>query len=168
MGSQERARAFASRAVDGVVHPIRVARPVAASGAPLEPRAARRQGSSGPHRFPPLEVLVGEREHRLYVLEPEGIEYIESQDNYVKFHSGGVAYISRDSVKRLAAVLSGSGFVRIERSLLLNVRAIVYAQRAGRGTYSFTLLSGSVVRSGQKYRAEILRVLPLAHRSQRE
>ena len=46
-------------------------------------------------------------------------------------------------MKRLAGELAALGFIRIERSLLLNVRSILYAQRVGRGTYAFTLSSGS-------------------------
>lgn len=107
-------------------------------------------------------MLVGEREHRLYVLAPEDVDYIEAQDNYVKLHDRDADYISRDSMKRLASVLKDSGFVRIERSLLLNVRAINYAQRTGRGRFLFTLSSGVSLQSGQRFRAEILRVLPFA------
>ena len=106
-------------------------------------------------------VLVGEREHRMYVLKPERIEFIESHGNYVKLHAGNAEYISRDSVKRLADELAGNGFVRIERSLLVNVRSILYAQRVGRGTYAFTLTSGSCLYSGATFREDILRVLPL-------
>jgi two-component system, LytTR family, response regulator len=106
-------------------------------------------------------LLVGEREHRMYVLRPERIEFIESLGNYVKLHVGNAEYISRDSVKRLAGILVANGFVRIERSILINVNAILYAQRVGRGTYAFTLLSGSRVQSGSTYREEILRVLRL-------
>jgi two-component system, LytTR family, response regulator len=108
-------------------------------------------------------VLVGEREHRLYILNTESIEYIESDGNYVKLHVANAEYISRDSVKRLANVLVGSGFIRIERSLLVNVRAILYAQRVGRGTFLFMLKSGSRLRSGARYRDRILQVLPLGH-----
>jgi hypothetical protein len=123
---------------------------------PGEPEAVPVAGGSVPR------LLVGERQHRLYVLDPEKIEYIESHGNYVKFHIGDTDYISRNSVKRLAGMLCDRGFVRIERSLLLNVRAILYAQRVGRGTYSFTLVSGPCLHSGATYRREILRVLPLA------
>jgi two-component system, LytTR family, response regulator len=110
-------------------------------------------------------VLVGEREQRMYVLQPEGIDYIEADGNYVKLHASNAEYISRDSVTRLATVLSWSGFVRIERSLLVNVRAISYAQRAGRGAYAFTMTSGVRLQSGAKYRAQILRVLPLGQKT---
>jgi DNA-binding LytR/AlgR family response regulator len=110
-------------------------------------------------------LLVGEREHRLYILKPEKIDYVEAHGNYVRFHVARAEYISRDSVKRLSMLLADSGFIRIERSLLINVSAICYAQRAGRGTFAFTLLSGACLRSGSSYRAGILRVLPLTQMS---
>lgn len=108
-------------------------------------------------------LLVGEREHRLYILEPDKIEYVESQGNYVKLHASRADYISRDSIKRLSQVLASNGFIRIERSLLINVHAILYAERTGRGRYSFTLTSGSCLHSGASYRNAILQVLPLTH-----
>jgi DNA-binding LytR/AlgR family response regulator len=111
------------------------------------------------------QLLVGEREHRLYILKPEKIDYVEAHGNYVKFHVARAEYISRDSVKRLSLLLADSGFIRIERSLLINVAAICYAQRAGRGTFAFTLLSGACLRSGSSYREGILQVLPLTQMS---
>ena len=109
----------------------------------------------------PLTLLVGEREHRLYVLTPENIEYVEAQGNYVRLHANGADYISRASIKRLASTLADRGFLRIERSLIVNVRAIAYVQRAGQSTYVFSLHSGASLRSGKRYRGEILRVIPL-------
>jgi two-component system LytT family response regulator len=110
---------------------------------------------------PPLTLLVGEREHRLYVLTPENVEYIEAQGNYVRLHASGADYISRASIKHLAITLADRGFLRIERSLIVNVRAIAYAQRTGQSTYVFSLHSGASLRSGKRYRGEILRVIPL-------
>ena len=110
------------------------------------------------------ELLVGERGQRLYPLKAGNIDYINSDANYVTFHVADEEFISRDSVKRLAGILAESGFVRIERSLLVNVASILYAQRTGRGTYAFTLTSGRCLRSGATYRDEILRVLPLEQR----
>jgi DNA-binding LytR/AlgR family response regulator len=107
-------------------------------------------------------LLVGERQHRIYVLAPEKIDYVESHGNYVKFHVGNLDYLARDSVKRLSEALAGCGFVRIRRSLLVNFRAILCAQRLRRGTYAFTLVSGLCLHSGATCRHEILRVLPLA------
>jgi len=116
---------------------------------------------SAPQETPLPALLVGEREHRLYVLSPENVEYIQAQGNYVKLHASGADYISRDSIKHLENSLAEQGFLRIERSLIVNVRAITYAQRAGQGTYIFTLHSGASLRSGARYRRGILRVIPL-------
>jgi DNA-binding LytR/AlgR family response regulator len=115
-----------------------------------------------------LGVVVGEREHRLYVLKAARVDCIESHGNYVKFRCGGAEYISRDSIKRLAGVLAGDGFIRIGRCLMINIRSIEYAQRMGRRIYSFTMLSGSVLRSDPRYRDEILRVLPLTQGRSRD
>jgi DNA-binding LytR/AlgR family response regulator len=131
------------------------------SSTPESPRV-RQRGTTVETTVTVLRRLVGEREHRLYVIEPDKVDYIESHGNYVKLHMGNAEYITRDSVKRLSTVLAGSGFVRIERSLLINIRAILYVQRVGRGRYAFTLTSGARLHSGAKYRDEILQALPLA------
>jgi two-component system, LytTR family, response regulator len=111
--------------------------------------------------------LVGERQHRLYPLDPNRIDYIEADGNYVTIRAGSSGYISRDSIKRLSAELADLGFVRIERSLLVNVRAILYAEMAGHGAFAFTLTSGACLYSGATYRDAILRVLPLVAASKR-
>ena len=109
----------------------------------------------------PLRLLVGEREHRLYPMHPETIDYIESDGNYVTILSGNTKYISRDTIKRLAADLADVGFLRIERSLLVNIRAVAYVEAIGRGMFAFTLSSGCVLQSGTSYRDSILRKLPM-------
>ena len=106
-------------------------------------------------------LIIGERKHRLYPLDPEKIDYIESDGNYVSIHRGSTMYISRDSIKRLAEELGAFGFVRIERSLLVNIRAVLYAETVGRGRFAFTLSSGACLQSSTTYRDAILRALPL-------
>jgi len=108
--------------------------------------------------------LVGERERRLYPFTPQKIEYIKSDANYVTFRVGTLEYLSRDSIKRLASVLRRHGFVRIERSLLVNVRAVLYVEPLGHGAFAFTLTSGRRLRSSPRYRARILQVLRLVPR----
>jgi two-component system LytT family response regulator len=128
-----------------------------------ESRALRDMSrSSGPR------LIVGERQHRLYPLDPTRIDYIEADGNYVTIRTGNVEYISRDSIKRLATELADLGFVRIERSLLLNTRAVLYAETAGHGAFAFTLTSGACLHSSATYRDVILRVLPLAPMSRRK
>ena len=112
--------------------------------------------------------LVGEREHRLYPLDPYGIDYIKSAGNYVTYHVAGLEYIARESIQRLEAVLAPAGFVRVERSLLLNVHAIAFVQTVGHGSFAFTLVSGPRLYSGHAFRDTILAALPLRRRASRQ
>ena len=174
------ADAFAAGALDYLFKPVDPARlGHSLERAQLRCKAPRLSATAAPqleptdtfwvHRRQPDKVrfLVGERQHRLYPLEVEKIDYIEAHGNYVTIRSGNFDYIRRDSIKRLAAYLAECGFIRIERSLLLNVRAVAYAQVASHGSFAFTLSSGACVQSSSSYRDTILSVLPLMPLSRR-
>jgi DNA-binding LytR/AlgR family response regulator len=111
--------------------------------------------------------LVGERQRRLYPLDPKSIDYIEADGNYVTLRAGKVEYLSRDSIKRLAMQLAQLGFIRIERSLLVNAAAVLYAEVAGHGTFALTLSSGVCLHSSAAYRDSLLRIIPLPALSKR-
>lgn len=179
-GADEAAAALAAGALDFLRKPIDAARLGQSLSRAQQRCQSARAGSSLHSRSEPpavlpepflprnnLRVLVGERQRRLYPLEVEKIDYIEAHGNYVSIRSGNCDYIRRDSIKRLAAYLGDWGFVRIERSLLLNVRAVVYAQIANHGTFVFTLSSGACVQSSSSYRDAILDVIPLVRRKER-
>lgn len=115
-------------------------------------------GAQSEARFPaasPLGVgdrLVGERTGRFYFLAPSDVDYIAADSNYMYLQIGNDRYINRDSLKRLAPLLEPLGFVRISRSILLNLRRVAYAEREGRGVLAFTLNSGARLVSSAGYR----------------
>lgn len=165
---------LAAGALDCLVKPVS---PEAFAASIARARTRFRLGIAAARRFRQLSprpaavdnggpvMLIGERERRLYPLDPKKIDYIESAGNYVKYHIANTEYIARESVKHLDEFLCPTGFVRIERSLLLNVRAIAYAEPVGHGTFVFTLVSGKSLHSGPAYREAILDVLPLRRRA---
>ena len=158
--------AFAAGALDFLVKPVNEQ---AFSYSILRARAQRvPRPAEAPRESPaggrPL-FLVGEREQRLYPLDPYEIDYVRSAGNYVTYHSGSVEYIARESIKRLETLLAPVGFVRIERSLLLNVRAVAFAQSLGHGSFVFTLTTGIRLHSGHAYRDTVLEALPLRRRA---
>ncbi len=104
----------------------------------------------------PPRQIAAERSQRLYFLEPESIDYIESEANYVALHVGEERYLARNTLKHLADVLAPLGFVRIERSLLLNLRRVAFAERLGRGAFAFVLRTGQRLVSSVNYRKGIL------------
>lgn len=162
-------RAFAEGAVDHLVKPVSADRFDHAIGR-VRQRCGVGQAAEGRlirqilgllRRRPKL--LVGERQHRLYPLDVEKIDYVEADGNYVTIRVGDTEYISRDSIKRLAAELADFGFVRIDRSILLNIRAVQFAEPTGHGTLAFTLSSGACLHSSKTYREKIVRLLPWHH-----
>jgi two-component system, LytTR family, response regulator len=115
----------------------------------------------------PPRFLVGERQKKLYPLNPKSIDYIEADGNYVTLRAGKVEYLSRDSIKRLSMQLAEFGFVRIGRSLLVNAAAVLYVEVAGHGSFALTLSSGVCLHSSAAYRESILRIIPLPALSKR-
>jgi two-component system LytT family response regulator len=123
---------------------------------------------SGAFRVPaPPRFLVGERQRKLYPLDPKSIDYIEADGNYVTLRVGKAEYLSRDSIKRLSMQLEKLGFFRIGRSLLVNAAAVSYAEVAGHGTFALTLTSGVCLHSSAACRDSILRIIPLPGLSKR-
>jgi two-component system, LytTR family, response regulator len=162
-------RAMAEGAVDYLLKPVSADRFDRAIGRVRQryilERAAQAQLTRGMlevlGRRP--KILVGERQHRLYPLNIEKIDYIEADGNYVTIRAGNTEYISRDTIKRLTADLTAFGFVRIDRSVLLNIRAVEFAEPVGHGTLAFTLSSGTCLYSSKTYRSAILSILPWHH-----
>jgi two-component system LytT family response regulator len=171
--------AFDAGAIDFLIKPVRAARfneamrrargrsEAAHNGLPrAAPHTAWTPASESnvPER---PRLLAAERERRLYLLDPEKVDYIEAYGNYVRIWSGAVAYISRECVKELAILLASSGFVRIQRSKLVNLRAVSYIERPGHGLFVFALSCGTRLESTPTYRAGILRALYPADFSRR-
>jgi two-component system LytT family response regulator len=163
------ARAMAEGAVDYLLKPVSADRFEYAIGR-VRQRHSAEQAAQARMAQGMLEllgrrpkILVGERQHRLYPLNIEKIDYIEADGNYVTIRAGNTEYISRDTIKRLTADLAAFGFVRIDRSILLNIRAVEFAEPVGHGTLAFTLSSGTCLHSSKTYRNAILSILPWHH-----
>jgi two-component system LytT family response regulator len=163
-------RAFEAGAFDYWVMPVAAARfertidrarsqlrPAELGGGRISPDAL----SSGPVAPAAPRFLVGERQRKMYPLDPKSLDYIEADGNYVTLRAGKVEYLSRDSIKHLSLQLASLGFIRIARSLLVNAAAVEYAEVAGHGTFALTLNSGVCLHSGAGYRDSLLRVIPL-------
>ncbi len=167
-GADHATRAFEEGAFDYLVMPVaaqRFDRALTRARYRLDygvSRSGRFSSVSDPPRF-----VVGERQRRLYPLDPKSIDYIEADGNYVTLRVGQVEYLSRDSIKNLSSQLAELGFVRITRSLLVNAAAVLYAERAGHGIFALTLTSSACLHSSAAYRDSILRIIPLPALSKR-
>jgi two-component system, LytTR family, response regulator len=87
--------------------------------------------------------LVGENTHRLYFIALDDVDYIETFGNYVLIHVGDQKYLRRDTIKRLASELRDEEFEWIQRSTLINLARVAFAEKLDHGALAFTLTSGA-------------------------
>jgi two-component system, LytTR family, response regulator len=80
---------------------------------------------------------------RILFLKPEEIDRVEAAGNYVVLHSGKERHIIRETISAMEARLASAGFMRISRSVIVNLACIREIQPAGSGRYSLLLKNGT-------------------------
>jgi len=109
-------------------------------------------------------ILVAEKARKIHFVDPARIEHIESDGNYATLHTATERFLTRATLKSLEAAVGSLGFIRIERSVLLNIHQVAFLERMGRGRYAFTLRSGKLIASGPSYRQSIVCAIKRASR----
>lgn len=87
-------------------------------------------------------ILVRSPE-RILFLKPEEIDHVEAAGNYVVLCVGKERHIVRETTAAMEARLTPAGFMRISRSLIVNLSRIREVQPLGPGQYSVLLKNGS-------------------------
>lgn len=106
-------------------------------------------GPRGPERF------VIRQGSRIYFLPAEEVDWLEGEGNYVRLHAGGKSHLIRSLIGSLVERLDPQRFIRIHRSVIVNVAGIKEVQVFGRGTYVLILRDGSKHRSSASFRAAV-------------
>jgi two-component system LytT family response regulator len=146
-------RAFEVSAVDYLLKPFKQPRFCKA----LErARAQVRSATGGSKAVPQLSKLLSQwREgagdgprvlvkspDRILFLKPAEIDHIEACGNYVVLHVGKDKHIVRETMTAMETRLEPSGFMRINRSVILNLSRIKELQPVAAGEYVVILRSG--------------------------
>jgi two-component system LytT family response regulator len=79
---------------------------------------------------------------RIVFLRPDEIDHIEAAGNYVILHAGKERHIVRETMASMEARLDRSGFMRINRSTIVNLARIREVQPLGGGQFSLLLKTG--------------------------
>lgn len=103
--------------------------------------------------------LIGERAHRFHFLDVHAVDYLQVDGNYVTINVGDDRYVTRSTLKHLSDVLSPYDFLRIDRSVLLNLRQVDYVERLESGQFSFHLRRGTQLVSSRERSGAIVRLL---------
>jgi two-component system, LytTR family, response regulator len=80
---------------------------------------------------------------RILFLKPGEIDRVEAAGNYVVLHSGKEQHILRETISAMEARLAPAGFMRISRSVIVNLSCIREIQPVASGRYSLLLKNGT-------------------------
>jgi len=143
-------RAFEVHAVDYLLKPVEPAR-LAAAVERVAERLAKRTPPPSAEALsvaarPPgkmLERVLIRHEGRVHVLPMERIDFVEAQDDYLEFVSGGKRYRKQQTMTDLESQIDPTRFVRIHRSFIMNIERLARIDLYGKDSWLAILSDGS-------------------------
>jgi two-component system LytT family response regulator len=88
-------------------------------------------------------------------VDVEEIDWIEAAENYVQLHTGRAGHLLHVTMNTLERSLDPELFLRIHRSVMVNVKRIKELQPALHGEYVVTLENGVRLQSGRLYNEKL-------------
>ena len=162
-------QAFDAEAVDYLLKPFdaeRFARAVkrAKSEILADMSLAATPASSGSYArtHHALERFVVKSEGRILFFTTDETTWIEAASNYVKLYSCGKGYLVRHTMNEMEKKLNPGQFLRIHRSIIVNIKKIRGVQPCNSGEFIVTLVSGQVSPSSRGYRGNLGELLKSA------
>jgi len=120
----------------------------------LEERESERTGSI--HQKNYLTRLMIKLSGRVVLLKVEEIDFIEADGNYAKLHVGRKAHLLREKMHDLEGQLNPAKFVRIHRSIIVNLDRIKEMHSHFNGDYIVVLEDGRQLRLSRSRREELI------------
>jgi two-component system LytT family response regulator len=164
-------RAFDHHAVDYILKPFDQQRVNTA----LEQAEIRIKGQSAAANLRDLPATVKSRQAsnnneriaiktkgRILFIEPDKIDFAEAQNNYVLLHTQTGAHMVRGALSDIEQKLLPLGFIRIHRSVVVNVKSVKEVQPWFTGEYILRTLSGREFTVTRKYKSNLSRLATLA------
>jgi two-component system, LytTR family, response regulator len=91
----------------------------------------------------------------LRMIDSTGIHFLEADDNYVRVHAADQTYLLRRTLRDLLEQLGEKRFVRIHKSVAVNIAEIDALMPLFKGDYELRLRSGRVLRLSRRYTTEL-------------
>jgi two-component system LytT family response regulator len=106
-----------------------------------------------------LERIVIRDGPHVHVVPVDRVDYVEAQDDYVGFRTGGKTLLKEQTMAEVEAALDPRRFVRIHRSYLLNVERLARVELYAKDSRVAILADGTklpVSRSGYQRLQQLL------------
>jgi two-component system LytT family response regulator len=96
---------------------------------------------------------------RIFFVEVDDVDWMQAAENYVELHVGRESHLLHVSMSALERALDPTRFLRIHRSLIVNVRRIRDLEPTLHGEFVVTLKSGVRLQSSRTYHQRIKAIL---------
>jgi two-component system, LytTR family, response regulator len=96
--------------------------------------------------------LIFKENGRIIFVEPETIDWLEADGNYVRIHAGPNSHYIRETLASLESQLLPERFMRISRSILVNLDRVKELHPLFYGDYAVILKDGSKLSMSRNYR----------------
>jgi two-component system, LytTR family, response regulator len=106
-----------------------------------------------------LERFAVRSGQRTIFVPVDEVDWIEAFQNYVRLHAGATTHLLHVPMNTVETVLGADRFLRIHRSLIVNVQRIAQLWSIAHGQYVVELESGQRLQSGRTYGDRIRRAL---------
>jgi two-component system, LytTR family, response regulator len=88
-------------------------------------------------------------------VEVASVDWMQAAENYVQLHVGRANHLLHVTMNRLESSLDPELFVRVHRSIIVNIRQIKEIQAAQHGEYVILLHSGVRIQSSRSYHTRV-------------
>src|SRR5450631_3558648 len=92
---------------------------------------------------------------RTVFVDVEDVDWIGAAENYVELHAGRVSHLLHVTMNSLQKSLDPEIFLRIHRSIIVNLARIKNLQSGAHGEYVITLRDGARLQSGRTYSSRL-------------
>jgi two-component system LytT family response regulator len=143
-------RAFDEHAVDYLLKPFSLerfqkalerARQRLGAAAGIPPAVELARAARPPQEF--LQRIVVKDGARVHIIPVDRLDYAESQDDYISLHSQGKSYLKEQTISSLEAALDPQRFVRIHRSVIVNLERVAKIEPYAKDSRVAVLSDGS-------------------------
>lgn len=98
-----------------------------------------------------LDRFTVRSRNRIYFVDVDDVQWIESEGDYVALHDGEEAHLIRKTMKELEQRLTSDRFVRVHRSYIVNADYVEEFRPLDHGTYRVIMEAGTPLKTSRGY-----------------
>lgn len=103
-----------------------------------------------------IERLIVKNNGHIAFVKTEEIDWIESEGNYVRLHTGKESHLLRETITALENCLDPKRFLRVHRSTIVNVDRVKELQSWFHGEYKIIMRDGAELMLSRNYRDRLI------------